>query len=283
MEDLTEVTLRSAFDMSEVLEADALLIFVESERLINLIDEMNRDKKIIITTSKDNVFNYYDKKGYKTIKLSLAKMGSLAKLEKVLAIANSFGYLNEGDTVVSVFNESEDMDTIQVRKVRSSEMTEFYGFLTKVKGIEHGVIDSILEIAMELGREGRDGQRVGALFVLGDAKDVLEKSTQLSYNPFEHHPLTIYDKQIKEMLKEYSRLDGAFVVSGRGEILSAHRLLEISKDELEVPKGLGARHTAAASITKLTDAVAIVVSKSSGLVRIFKEGKIIFEIDPQKS
>ncbi|MFQ6050892.1 MAG: diadenylate cyclase [Candidatus Hydrothermarchaeota archaeon] len=282
MDDLTEVMLRSALDMAEVLNADAVLAFVDNERILNLIDEIYKNR-IIIATSKENLFKHAGEKGYKAIKLSFVKMDSFARIEKVLAMANSFGYLNEGDTVVLVYNESDDMDTIQVRKIRSSDMTEFYRLLTNMKGIDHAVFDAILETAIELGREGRDGQRVGALFVLGDAEDVLKRSTQLSYNPFERHPLTIYDKQMKEMLKEYSRLDGAFVISGKGEVLAAHRLLEISKEDLEIPKGLGARHTAAASITKLTDAIAIVVSKSSGLIRIFKDGRIIFEIDPHKS
>jgi DNA integrity scanning protein DisA with diadenylate cyclase activity len=38
---------------------------------------------------------------------------------------------------------------------------------------------------------------------------------------------------------------------------------------------------AAASITKNTNAIAVTVSQSGGIVRVFKDGKIVFETDPR--
>jgi len=47
-----------------------------------------------------------------------------------------------------------------------------------------------------------------------------------------------------------------------------------------MPLGLGSRHFAAASISKVTEAIAIVVSESA-MVRVFAGGKLIAEILPE--
>jgi DNA integrity scanning protein DisA with diadenylate cyclase activity len=47
---------------------------------------------------------------------------------------------------------------------------------------------------------------------------------------------------------------------------------------VKIPLGLGARHAAAASITATTRSIALVVSQTSGAVRLFKEGNIVLEL-----
>ena len=83
------------------------------------------------------------------------------------------------------------------------------------------------------------------------------------------------------MLKEFSRLDGAFVISDEGKIVSAYRYLEASSEGLNIPKGLGTRHMAGAAISKDTSAISVVLSESDGLIRCFKGGELVLEIDPE--
>ena len=47
----------------------------------------------------------------------------------------------------------------------------------------------------------------------------------------------------------------------------------------DFPSGLGSRHIAAAGITNLTRAVAVVVSQSTGNVSVFKNGKLFVSIE----
>ncbi|MFB6170281.1 MAG: diadenylate cyclase, partial [Haloarculaceae archaeon] len=89
------------------------------------------------------------------------------------------------------------------------------------------------------------------------------------------------DPIVNVMLKEFSRLDGAFVISDSGKIVSAYRYLEPSAEGIEIPKGLGTRHMAAASITRDTNAVSVVLSESDSMVRAFKGGELVLEIDPE--
>ena len=118
--------------------------------------------------------------------------------------------------------------------------------------------------------------------VVGDAGKVMNKSRPLSYNPFEKSHVHVGDPIVNVMLKEFSRLDGAFVISDSGKIVSAYRYLEPSAEGIDIPKGLGARHMAGGSITRDTNATAIVLSESDGLVRAFKSGELILELDPEE-
>ncbi|MCA9018025.1 MAG: DNA integrity scanning protein DisA nucleotide-binding domain protein, partial [Planctomycetaceae bacterium] len=52
---------------------------------------------------------------------------------------------------------------------------------------------------------------------------------------------------------------------------------------LTLSKGLGARHWAAAAISKETGAIAIAVSESTGTVRIFQDGYVVLRIEPMSS
>ena len=63
-------------------------------------------------------------------------------------------------------------------------------------------------------------------------------------------------------------------------MLSAGRILDAPAEGLTLSKGLGARHWAAAAISKATDAIAIAVSESTGTVRIFQEGAVVLRIEP---
>ena len=75
-------------------------------------------------------------------------------------------------------------------------------------------------------------------------------------------------------------MDGAFIISGDGHALSAARYIETIARHVDLPLGLGSRHMAAASISKETDAVAVVVSESDSVVRLFDDGELVAEIIP---
>jgi len=50
-----------------------------------------------------------------------------------------------------------------------------------------------------------------------------------------------------------------------------------------LPRGLGARHRSAAAITAATKATAITVSESTGNVAVFRDGKLIMEIEKPRA
>lgn len=143
------------------------------------------------------------------------------------------------------------------------------------------VFERALTLTTQLAAEGREGRPVGGLFVLGDSERVLDQSRRLVLNPFQGYPeaeRTILDPELAETIKEFSALDGAFVVRGDGVMLTAGTLLMPNVSPMLLPGGLGTRHAAAAGITASTAAVSLCVSQSTGTVSVFKAGKLITDI-----
>ncbi|MBI2077166.1 MAG: DNA integrity scanning protein DisA nucleotide-binding domain protein [Euryarchaeota archaeon] len=141
------------------------------------------------------------------------------------------------------------------------------------------VIETVLQIAGEIAREGRERGHVGAIFVIGDTERVLKASRQVVINPFHGHPpedRDILDPSTWETAKEFSQIDGAFVLREDGIIEAAGRYIEV-KNPVQLPSGLGGRHLAAAAVSKETKAIAIAVSET-GVIRIFKDGEILMRI-----
>jgi diadenylate cyclase len=145
------------------------------------------------------------------------------------------------------------------------------------------VLEQTVALGVEIAREGREGRKIGTLFVVGDSDEVLRRSRPLILDPLHGHPdesKRIDDPDVRETLKELAQLDGAFVVSDEGVVLSAARYIDAVSDSLSVPLGLGSRHMAAASVSKQTGAVAVAVSESS-MVRMFDDGELVSEIIPE--
>ena len=159
----------------------------------------------------------------------------------------------------------------------------FEEICSELRGVNTAVLEQTVALAVEIAREGREGRKIGTLFVVGDTEEVLKRSRPLILDPLHGHPdehKKLDDPNVRETLKELAQLDGAFVVSDEGVVLSAARYLDAVSDDLNLPLGLGSRHMAAASVSNQTSAVAVAVSESS-MVRVFDNGELISEIIPE--
>lgn len=159
----------------------------------------------------------------------------------------------------------------------------FRELCSKRRGVNTEVLTQTIALAVEIAREGREGRKIGTLFVVGDSGEVMKHSKPMILDPLQGHAdedKRIDDPNVRETLKELAQLDGAFVVSNAGVVLSGARYIDARSDALNVPLGLGSRHMAAASVSRYTDAVAVAVSESS-MVRMFDDGELISEIIPE--
>jgi len=151
------------------------------------------------------------------------------------------------------------------------------------RNINLKTLEQVLLLALEIAREGREGRKIGTMFVVSDSDEVMKQSKNLILDPLKGHPKkfkSINDPNMRETIKELAQLDGAFVVSDDGVVISACRYINSSSEGIDLPLGFGARHMAGAFISKATDAVAVVVSESS-MVRIFDDGDLVSEIIPE--
>src|SRR5260370_35653543 len=114
----------------------------------------------------------------------------------------------------------------------------FASILCQVTDYNPEVFESLIQLAVEIAREGREGRRVGTLFTLGDEAAVLAKSRSLILNPLEGHPESvrhISDPNLRGTIKELAQLDGAFVVSSTGIFVAACRYLVAAASPIEIP------------------------------------------------
>src|ERR1700727_618026 len=159
----------------------------------------------------------------------------------------------------------------------------FESILCEVTEYEPDVLEPLIGLAVEIAREGREGRRVGTLFTLGDEKAVLARSRPLILDPLLGHPESsrqVTDLNLRGTIKELAQLDGGFVVSHDGIVLSACRYLDAVAAHVDVPLGLGSPPLPAPNMSAVTKAVGVVVSESS-VVRIFCHGQLVGEIIPE--
>lgn len=189
---------------------------------------------------------------------------------QVVALYSGF----EADTIdsVSLLRLAEHLGQLTVRDLRNLE--------TKVP-LE--TLKLVVDLALEIGREGREGKPVGTLFVVGDHRKVIQASHSAGFDPvrgYSRSERRLTDPRVREGIKEIAQLDGAFVIGADGTVEAAARYIDASAENVSVAKGLGARHWAAAAVTRRTRSVAVAVSETSGTVRIFHDGEVVLRIEP---
>jgi diadenylate cyclase len=243
-------------------------------------------KRLVQAIVSESQRDVIEASGIPVLPLPDYDLGRPEKLKIALVSGIARGLYKEGDVVVGLLagKPASYPDSILVVTVGPEQEDGAFGFLQTEK-ISAGVMDTLLELAVSVGVEGWEGRPIGALFVVGDASTVMEKSRQLTLNPFQGYSedeKNIMNPDVRHALHAFAVLDGAFVVREDGTVIAAGRYLNFDEEkELELPLGLGARHMAAAGISRDTEAIAIVVSQTSGSVRVFRRGKVALELAPR--
>ncbi len=213
---------------------------------------------------------------------------NLTRVGKIkIAIAKGIvsGLFKKGDKIICLsgvpkFGYADSIFFIDVGKEFEILTSDFINDV--VEAVQPEVFNAALNIACELAAQGRENRKVGTIFVLGDDEKVLQLSRQMIMNPFSGYSedeRNILNPELEETIKEFSAIDGAFVIKSNGVIVTAGRHLSAALESKDFPSGLGSRHIAAAGITNVTKAVAMVISESSGNVSVFKNGKLFVTIE----
>jgi len=266
------------------LKAKALLVYAEAVADIELpADTGDKPRIILATKTNDKVSGMNDNHQIITVPdVTLTRLGQV-KIAVTKGIA--MGIFHRGDKIVCLsgvprFGYVDSIFILDVGKEFEILTSESFNDITE--DIQPEVFGEILNIALELAAQGREGRKVGTTFVVGDHEKVLQLSRQMIINPFQGYreeERNILNPALKETIKEFSAIDGAFIVRGDGVLITAGRHLSAALESKDFPQGLGSRHIAAAGITSVTKALAVVLSESSGNVSIFKDGKIFVTIE----
>ncbi len=270
---------RAATKIAEDIEANCIVSLEQKKK--EEIDEDFTTMDVRIVIFRQLKPEIYAKREYST-KIRKSGNGSIVPIKEVLMEAIKKRYLNKGDRIVCVADES--MGTGYKGLLFVFDVDKIFFDISTHDLADHinsDVIESIINIAQELSKEGREGRKIGTAFIVGNKSDILKYIRQLIINPFAgctEEQRKITDPEIKETVKEFAQLDGVFIIDEKGTIVTAGAYLDIDTNSIDDLKGLGTKHRCSAALTKATNAIAIVVSESGGVVRIFKDGKIIMKL-----
>ncbi len=285
--DLSRFLFDQALQVAAKIDAAAVLLQADAQGNLDFLPSESPGVRLILVGGRDSAGLELKSGAHHSIRLPFSGLNRLTQVDLSLLFALSRGYLNRNDRVVIVSGAegSGCFDTLMVLDLAR----EFQGFLPgrelSLGDIQPEVLERVLRIAVDLGREGREGKQVGTAFVLGDYKQVKSFSHQLIMNPFQGYPdkeKNILDPGMEETVKEFAAIDGAFLVRGDGVLMAAGVYLRPAKTDLALALGLGARHAAAQAITASTAALAVAVSQSTGTVRLYKGGAMILDIEKSR-
>jgi DNA integrity scanning protein DisA with diadenylate cyclase activity len=264
---------------------DRLLLVSDQPLSPNEIRGRPIKKKLVYAVTSEGLVHQLKSKKYNAVVIPPYDYTRIEKIKVAIVAAQSAGLLRDGDTVLACCGPGDDKiaDTMIKVTIGSEDPEEKIRVdtLGLPPDFSSQVIEGLLHTAMEIGAEGYEGHAIGSIMVVGESTKVMEKSRQLILNPFQgmsEADRNSLDPPIREAIKTFAALDGAFIIREDGVVLAAGRyLLSMSRD-VKLPMGLGARHSAAASMTRETGAVAITVSQTTGAVRVFREGEIVLEL-----
>lgn len=282
---LKNVLLSAAVSIAKKIDANSILIYVDTLDDIDLFKELNTNVNVILSTKNEETFTKAKTIFKNVLRVPEVNLTRIGKIKISVIKAISAGLVVSGDKIVCLsgvkqFGYFDNLLVLDIGKeFEVLTSADIPGKDDKFKPV---VFESVLTLAIELANQGREGRPIGTIFVLGDHVKVLQLSRQLIINPFQgyrNEEKNIMDPQLRETIKEFSALDGAFVIRDDGVVIAAGRHLSAAQNKEEFPQGLGSRHIAAAGITHVTGTMAIVISESTGTVRIFKKGILFMEIE----
>jgi len=282
------IMVETACSISKKTHSKGVLLYADMIEEYDALAKIGQEKQVdlILAIKDETSFQEASSVFKKVLRIPNVPLGRINQVKMALIQALSKGLVKKGEKWVclSGIPQSKVLDNLLILEFgKEFEMLSSSDLPILSEIVMPEVFDTLLSIALEISIEGKEGRKpIGTIFVLGKHEDVLKFSHPMVINPFQGYPeeeRNILDPRLKETVKEFSSIDGAFIFREDGVILAAGRHLDASGENIEIPLGLGSRHRAAAGITSLTDALAIVISEETGGVRIFHHGKIFMEIE----
>lgn len=280
--------VEAAAKLAKATSAEAILVLTE-----NMTDWAKLKKKtstacdaLIVATNNKELSESASEASITTTLLEMEDASIQNQLTQAVLASVANEKIQPGSTVVAIYCgfDADETDTISVLK-----LTERLGRLTArdLRKLETKVpletLKTVVDLAVEIGRDGREGKAIGTMFVVGDHRNVMEQSRPggLDFTKaYSRKERNLNDSWIREGVKELAQCDGMFIIAADGTIEGSQRIIDTSPVEITMTTGLGSRHFAGAAISKNTNAISVVVSQTSGTVRIFQNGEVVLRIEP---
>jgi len=275
----------SSLRIADRINAATIFFIIDDPDGFKMPGALTKRKNFVLVVPEKVVDEDLKKQHKKIITLPHLQLTRMGRIKMTVMKSLAARMIEQGDKIVCLTGARgmPTLDSLVVLDIGKEFELLSSGEVGKMSAqVRTEVFEELVTIATELASQGREGKPVGAIFVLGDTDKVMDLSRQMIFNPFQGYPeeeRNILDPRLKDTIKEFASLDGAFIIRDDGVVMAAGRHLNASLEDASLPQGLGARHAAAAGITDVTNATAVVISESTGTVRIFRSGSIFMEIE----
>ena len=272
--------------MAKAQEVDALLLLLDGPTDWQRLKKLTGRQKVLVAANTSEQLEGAGEAKLSTVLLDMAESPVYERLTQALLESVADDMLPPGGRVIALYSGFEAGTIDSMSLIR---LDEHLGRLTvrDLRQLETRVpldtLKTVVDLAVEIGREGREGKPVGTLFIVGDHRNVRRHCHSIGFDPvkgYNRKDRSLDDARIREGIKEIALLDGAIIVTADGTVEAAAQYVSAPAASITLSKGLGTRHWAGAAITRSTNAVAIAVSESTGTVRLFQNGEIMLRIEP---
>jgi DNA integrity scanning protein DisA with diadenylate cyclase activity len=288
----TVALLQAARQLVQTLPADAVLLLTETDLDWDaVLDMLGPCRLLVAAEDGPNVRQLRDRSDITVLDIDPGPTPTQERMSLALLEAVRTDQLRQGADVITLYNgiEAEQGAPDPIDSLSVIHLGEHLERLSSqdLRRLDTQVpletLRAVVDTAVEIGREGREGHPVGTMFVVGDTRKVLTMSRPMNFNPFRGYSAEerdIRDRAVREQIKDIAQLEGAIVVRRDGVAVAACVRIEAPDKGITLSMGLGTRHAAAAAVSKSTKAIAVTVSQSSGTVRLFQNGEVVLHIEP---
>jgi DNA integrity scanning protein DisA with diadenylate cyclase activity len=284
--------LQAARQLTTTLPADAILLLTETDLDWPAVRQHLDGCRLLVAAEDPALTEQLKARpGLTVLDIDPGPTPTHERLSLALLEAVRSEELRQGADVVALYNgievspgEPEPVDSLSV--IHLGEHLERLSArdLRKLDTqVPLETLKAVVDLALAIGREGREGHPVGTMFVVGDTRKVLTLSRPMNFNPFRGYSQAERDvrsRSVREQIKDLAQLEGAILIRRDGVAVAACVRIEAHEADITLSMGLGTRHAAAAAVSKQTKAIAIAVSQSSGSVRLFQNGEMVLHIEP---
>jgi DNA integrity scanning protein DisA with diadenylate cyclase activity len=276
----------SAVHLARAFDVDGIVLMLDGPTDWEAVKANANGVHIVVAADSEEELEGAAAAGLDAVVVEPSESPVNEKLSQALVKAVSEEILAPGADVIAVYSLFEPLELDSVSLIH---LRDHLGRLTvrDLRRLETSVpldtLQTVVNLAIEIGREGREGKPVGTLFVVGDTQRVRRMSHTASFDPVKGYgrkERNLKSAKVREGIKEIAQMDGAILVAPDGTVEAAAQYIDASAADVTLSKGLGARHWAAAAISRATKAVAVAVSETSGTVRVFHKGEVVLRLEP---
>ena len=210
--------MKAARQLLDELPGDAVLLMTETDLDWELVLEILPADKLLVA-AKDQALNV-KLQTYPNLRVLDIDPGPTPTHEQMsvaLLEAVARDNLQTGAHVIALYNgigvadsHPEPIDSVSVIHLGEHLERLTAADLRKLDTqVPLETLRAVVELATQIGQEGREGKPVGTMIVVGDTDKVLSMSRPLNFNPFRGYSRKerdIRDKKVREQIKDIAQL-----------------------------------------------------------------------------